>query len=269
MQYDQTYFADKTAVVTGAASGIGLTLAENLLKSGAVKVVMSDINSAKLDTQQKRLAMMYPGKVAATVCDVIQQRQVQHLIAQAVELCGGRLDILFNNAGALFMGWFKDVTDEDWEKAFKLNFYGALYGMRAALPMMQKQGGGQIINIISGTAFTPMPEWSPYAATKAALNALTMAVRYEYWDDHIKISAATPGTTATNIFGAFGTPATAQTPQQSVERILAGVVANNRVTFGDDADAEGTVGYIPQAQEGTDEYLLRVARERRAGMNAI
>lgn len=270
MEYDQSYFAGKTAVVTGAASGIGLALVEELLKSGAEKVVLADINQSRLNEQVARLENQYSGRVQGSLCDVTKEEQVQNLINQAVAFLGGRLDILFNNAGALFMGWFDDVTNDVWAKAFQLNFYGALFGLRAALPVMKKQGGGQIVNIISGTAFSPMPEWSPYAATKAALNALTMAVRYEYWDDNIKIQSATPGTTATNIFGdQFKTPESAQTPQQSASRILNGVVNNDRVVFGDDADAEGTVGYIPQAHQATDEYLLRVARQRREGKSAI
>ena len=270
MEYDHSYFKGKTAVVTGAASGVGLALAEELLQSGSEKVVLADINQGRLDEQVKRLEGPYPGRVKGILCDVTREEQMQDLIAEAAAFCGGRLDLLFNNAGALFTGWFEEITNEVWAKAFQLNFYGALFGMRAALPVMKRQGGGQIVNIISGTAFSPMPEWSPYAATKAALNALTMAVRYEHWDDNIKIQAATPGTTATNIFGdQFQTPDSAQTPHQSASRILNGVVENNRVIFGDDADAEGTVGYIPQAQQGTDEYLIRVARERRAGKNAI
>lgn len=271
MKYDQSYFAGKTAVVTGAASGIGLALVEELLQSGANKVALADINPANLEQQVARLEQAYgQGRVKGFLCDVTQESMVQQMIHDAAAFFNGRLDLLFNNAGALFMGWFDDITNDVWDKAFRLNFYGALFGLRAALPIMKKQGGGQIVNIISGTAFSPMPEWSPYAATKAALNALTMAVRYEYWDDNIKIQSATPGTTATNIFGdQFKTPESAQTPQQSASRILNGVVNNDRVVFGDDADAEGTVGYLPQAHQGTDEYLLRVARERRAGKSAI
>jgi NAD(P)-dependent dehydrogenase (short-subunit alcohol dehydrogenase family) len=172
---------------------------------------------------------------------------------------------LFNNAGALFARWFDDASNADWKTAFDLNFYGALYGMRAVLPIMKKQGGGQIINVISGTAFMPMAQWSAYATTKAALNALTIALRTEYWDDNIKISSATPGTTATNIFG-DSRPGSAQTPQQSAQRILKGVVNNDRIIFGDDPDVRGARNcFAYYAQRGKDAYLLNVARERRKG----
>ena len=140
--------------------------------------------------------------------------------------------------------------------------------MRAVLPIMVKQGGGQIINVISGIAFMPMAAQSRYAATKAALNALSITLRSEYWDDNIKISSATPGTTATGIFAAGGVkaPETAQAPRQSASRILNGVVNNDRIIYGDDGDVSGgSYGSHPEAQKGNDEYLLRVARERREG----
>ena len=102
------------------------------------------------------------------------------MIEQAVEFGDGRIDLLFNNAGAGFRGDFEDQADGDWEKAFALNFYGAVYGIRAVLPFMRAQGGGHIVNIISGIAFSPMAYQSMYSATKAALNSLTLALRSEF-----------------------------------------------------------------------------------------
>jgi short-subunit dehydrogenase len=138
--------------------------------------------------------------------------------------------------------------------------------MRAVLPIMKKQKSGQIINIISGIAFVPMAGQTRYAATKAALNALSLAMRSEYWDDNIKISSATPGTTLTAIWERGPAPESAQSPRQSASRILNGVVNNDRIIFGDDEDVEGgkTSTHI-DAQKAYDEYLLRVARDRREG----
>ncbi|MCL1855774.1 MAG: SDR family oxidoreductase [Clostridia bacterium] len=270
-EYNRAYFRGKTAVVTGAASGIGLALAEELLQSNAAKIMLADIHQERLDEHVKRLQEQYGDCVKGMLCNVTLEEEVQSLISRSADFFDGKLDLLFNNAGALFSGWFDEVTNEKWKDAFDLNFYGALYGMRAVLPIMKKQGGGQIINVISGTAFTPMAQWSPYATTKAALNALTVAVRAEYWDDGIKISAATPGTTATNIFG-DNKPAggSMQTPHQSASRILRGVVNNDRIIYGDDPDRKGAKNcFAYHAQKGKDAYLLRVARERRKGVNAI
>ena len=116
-----------------------------------------------------------------------------------------------------------------------------------------------------------MAEWSPYSTTKAALNALTVTARAEYWDDNIKISSATPGTTATNIFGdKKPVGGSIQTPQQSASRILHGVVNNDRIIFGDDPDVAGAKDcFAYKSQKQKDAYLLRVARERREGKLAV
>ena len=270
MEYNREYFRGKTAVVTGAASGIGLALVEELLCSNSSKVVMADINRHTLDNHVERLRGEYGERVKGIVCDVTVEEQVQTLIAEAAAFFGNNFDLLFNNAGAGFAGVFSEMTNADWKTAFDLNFYSALYGMRAALPIMVKQGGGQIVNIISGIAFVPMAYQSRYAATKAALNGLSLALRSEYWDDNIKISSATPGTTATAIWGNLKAPETAQPPRRSASRILNGVANNDRLIFGDDADVGGAVECaVPEKQKDIDHYLLRVARERRKGIAAI
>jgi len=266
MEYNRDYFSGKTAVVTGAASGIGLALTEELLESNAAKVVMADINRDRLNDHEKRLKALYGNRVKGIWCDVTLEENVQNLIAESVNFFDGRFDLLFNNAGVGLGGWFTEMNNDDWKFAFDINFYSALYGMRAALPLMIKQGDGQIINIISGIAMIPIAFQTRYAATKAALNALSLALRAEHWDDNIKISSATPGTTATAIFDGTKTPENAQTPRQSASRILNGVVDNVRIIYGDDNDVEGCKNsFNIDAQTGFDEYLLKVTRARRKG----
>ena len=270
MEYNHEYFAGKTAVVTGAASGIGLALVEELLQCGAAKVVMADINPERLKEHETRLRKEYGNRAKGIPCDVTAEENVRRMIDESGIFFGGRFDLLFNNAGAGFGGAFDDLSNADWTAAFELNFYGALYGMRAALPVMVKQGSGQIVNIISGIAFSPMAYQSRYAATKAALNALSLALRTEYWDNNIKISSATPGTTATAIWGSLEAPKTAQTAHQSASRILNGVANNDRLICGDDGDAKGAEEcYSYAVREGVDQYLLHVARERRKGIAAV
>ncbi|NLO55592.1 MAG: SDR family oxidoreductase, partial [Thermovirga sp.] len=265
----------------GAASGIGLALIEELLAYGAEKVVLADFNAVNLKKHTDRLSAEYPGRVKGILCDVTKENEVVDMIAEAAEFFGGRIDLLINNAGAGVMGMFTESyppipekdrhgmivqTNKDWEKAFALNFYGALYGCREVIPIMQKNGGGQVINVISGIAFYPMAYQSMYAATKAALNGLTLSLRYEYWDDNIKFNAATPGTTATAIWGDMAPPPTAQTPQQSARRILAQAAKNRRVIFGDDPDEAGAKNcFHPDHEDIPDTYLLEVARARRSG----
>ena len=266
MNNDYEYFRGKTAAVTGAASGIGLALVEELLRRDAAKVVMVDVSPERLNEHESRLKVEYGDRVKGILCDVTDEENVQKMIAEATAFFGGRFDLLINNAGAGFPGLFSEMTNADWKIAFDLNFFSAVYGMRAVLPLMVKQGGGQIINTISGIAFSPMPMQSRYSATKAALNAMSLSLRAEYGDENIKISPATPGTVATAIWGDQKPPDSALTPQQSACRILHGAANNDRIIFGNDSDVKGAIsGSIPYFQEEIDQYFLNVARERRKG----
>lgn len=260
------YFRDKVAVVTGGASGVGLALAETMLSYGATRVILADFNDKNLTKESARLNEAFPGRVLGLHCDVTKEDDVRGMAQKAAEFGGGRIDLLFNNAGAGLGGHFLEQANQDWERAFALNFYGALYGIRAVLPIMKAQGGGHIVDIISGIAFSPMPYQTMYAATKAALNALTLALRYELWDDNIRMSSATPGTTITAIWGDTEPPPGAQTAQESAKKILAGVAANQRLILGDEGDLSGAKHcFDPEYAEGNDAYFLNVARKRRNG----
>jgi NAD(P)-dependent dehydrogenase (short-subunit alcohol dehydrogenase family) len=262
-------YKEKVAIVTGAASGIGLALAEEMLSCGAASVALLDIDAEALARQSQRLGAEYPDKVVARRCDVTREAEVVEAV-DAVVASAGRIDLLFNNAGAGFGGRFEAQSNEDWERAFALNFYGPLYAIRAVLPVMHGQGSGHIVNIVSGIAFAPMAQQTMYAATKAALNALSLALRYEVWVDGVRVSSATPGTTATAIWPAGGPPPHAQSPQQATRAILAGVARNERLILGDARDAESAAhAFDPAAAAGMDAYLLDVARRRRKGETAV
>ena len=244
-----------------------MALAETMLSYGAKKVVLADVNGENLQREIARLDEAYPAKTLGLHCDVTREDEVQAMIGEAAE-AGGRIDILFNNAGAGFGGLFDKLTNRHWEKAFALNFYAALYGIRAVLPIMRQQGGGQIVNIVSGIAFAPMAQMTEYSATKAALNGLTLALRYELWDENIRVSSATPGVTATAIWKASGVPppSRAQSAEQSAQTILVGVAKNERLVLGDKDDVFGAkVCFNPEAAASVDDYLLSVARKRRKG----
>ena len=155
MNQTSSYYQDKVAVVTGGASGIGLALAETMLSYGAKQVVLADFNDENLKREAVRLNSAYPAKVLGVLANVTKEANVQGMIQKAAEF-GGGIDILFNNAGGGLSGSFDSQPNENWERAFALNFDGALYGIGAALPFMREQGRGHIVNIISGIAFAPM-----------------------------------------------------------------------------------------------------------------
>jgi short-subunit dehydrogenase len=112
----------------------------------------------------------------------------------------------------------------------------------------------------------PMGFQTMYAATKAALNGLSLALRYELWDENIRVTSATPGTTQTAIWKGVEPPPNAQSASQSAETILAGVANNERLVLGDANDEQAArICFDPHAAKGVDEYLLNVARKRRHG----
>jgi len=266
MSETRKYYEKKVAVVTGGASGIGLALCKAMLAFGANKVVLADINKENLERETARLDREYPGKVLGLMCDVTSEDNVKDMIARSAVFGKGRIDLLFNNAGVGLQGLFEEQTNKNWEKAFAINFYSAVYGIRAVIPIMRAQGSGHIIDVISGIAFSPMAQQTMYSATKAALNGLTLSLRYEYWDENICFTSATPGTTVTAIWGDIKPPEGAQTAAQSASRILEGVARRDRLVLGDDGDVSGATNcFNPLAAEGNDAYLLDVARKRRSG----
>uniref|UniRef100_A0A7C4RT79 SDR family oxidoreductase n=1 Tax=Desulfatirhabdium butyrativorans TaxID=340467 RepID=A0A7C4RT79_9BACT len=266
----KAYYENKVAVVTGGASGIGLALCEMLLSLGAKAVVLADLNAEKLKTESDRLEALYPGKVLGIHTDVTKKESVFSMIQEAAAFGSGQIHFLFNNAGIGFFKPFDDTTDEEWTFGFDVNFYGALYGIRAVLPIMRAQGGGHIANTASGIAFVPLAYQSMYSATKAALLGLTGSLRYEFWDENIRFSTVIPGTVATPIWGEAGAPESAITPEASAHGILKGLAENERIVIVTKPDLDGAINaYRPDVAKGMDEYLLNVARQRKSGKMVV
>lgn len=265
----KAYFKNKVAAITGGASGIGLAIGELLLSFGAKAVILADVNQGRLTTQCARLSVSYPGKVLGVETDVTSQDSVKALISKAAVFGGGRVDLLFNNAGVGLLKSFAETTDADWQAAFAVNFYGALYGIRAVLPVMRAQGGGHIANTASGIVFSPMPEQAMYSATKSALLGLGGSLRYELWDDNIRVSTIIPGTVATAIWADHGVtpPPEAITPEESATAILAGVAKNERTIIVTEPDRQGAKNaYDAEKSPLIDEYMVGIARKRRNGV---
>jgi len=133
------YYENKVAAVTGGASGIGLALVEAMLEMGARAVTIADINEDNLNKHCARLSDQYPGKVKGLKTDVTSEASVKAMVDAAVAFGGGHIDLLFNNAGLGLGGAFEEQGNEQWGKAFAINFYSVVYGVRAALPYMKAQ----------------------------------------------------------------------------------------------------------------------------------
>ena len=197
----ENYYSGKVAVVTGAASGLGLGFAERLLSEGVRALWMADFNSGLLEQESGRLNRRYPGRVFSAVVDCSKQSDVEALIGQAVSRCG-ELDFLFNNAGRPMTRPSERIEIEEFEKLVQLNYMGVVYGTLAALKIMLRQGRGHIVNTASCGGLLPVPFQAAYGSTKAAVIEFTRCLALEYFDRDIHFSQISPTNVATNIFSA-------------------------------------------------------------------
>jgi cyclopentanol dehydrogenase len=177
---------DKVAIVTGANSGIGRAVAEKFVSEGA-KVVFSDINGDESSVSEF-------GEAAIFVrCDVTKSKEVDELVAKAVEKFG-KLDIMVNNAGIGGLGGIVDVTDESWNKTIEINLSGVMYGMRAAAKEMKKNAaGGSIINTSSILGSVGVEGAIAYCAAKGGVVQLTRSGALDLAKDKIRANAVAPG----------------------------------------------------------------------------
>lgn len=185
-----SYFADKVAVVTGGASGIGQAVGEELARQGA-RVVLADLDARGGEESAEEIRRS-GGRAQAMEVDVTRPEAVDHLIHHTVHE-NGRLDYLFNNAGTGIQGEVRDQSLEGWRRILKVNLEGVIHGVHAAYPVMVRQGFGHIVNTASLAGLTPAPGLAPYAATKHAVVGLTTSLRVEGADLGVRASVICPG----------------------------------------------------------------------------
>jgi 3-oxoacyl-[acyl-carrier protein] reductase len=184
----------KTALITGASRGIGEAAARVMAGHGA-NVVLAARSTGGID----RIASEIGAQAMAVECDVSRYQDLQNAVAAATSRFGS-LDILVNNAGVIDpIARLEDSDPDIWNQAVDINLKGVYHGLRAAIPVMKRQGGGVIINISSGAATGAIEGWSAYCATKAAVLSLTRCVHKENAEDNIRVVGLSPGTVATDM----------------------------------------------------------------------
>jgi 3-oxoacyl-[acyl-carrier protein] reductase len=180
----------KVAVVTGSSKGIGRSIAEAFAREG-VKVVINSRNAKELDAAAAEMRAA-GATVHAVAADVTGAEGARRQVEEAIRKFG-TVHILVNNAGgAGRFGSFDGLTDDEWMDTYNLNVLSAVRATRAALPSMQKQKWGRIINISSESGVQPDAMMPHYNASKSALNSLTKSLSKAYGKDNIRVNTVSP-----------------------------------------------------------------------------
>lgn len=167
-------FEGRTAIVTGAGSGIGLALAACFRAEGAV-VIGADLKGADI------------------FCDVSREEDVQQLVGHAIDETG-RLDVLCNNAGIGSTADAVSCSVEEWERVFAVNVRGVFLGTKAALPHMLRDGRGAIVNTASVAGLVGLRDRAAYCASKGAVVSFTKQVAIQYAGTGVRCNCVCPGT---------------------------------------------------------------------------
>lgn len=188
-------FSGKVAIVTGGASGLGRALCVELGRRGA-KVVVADINEEGSKSTASVITQA-GGSATSIVTDMRNPDAVDRLIAQVAS--EGPLDYLFNNAGVIMFGEFRDMSHEDWRHFVESDLMSVVYGTSAAYKVMMKQGDGHIVNVSSVFGLFPFALATGYTAVKQAVVGLSMSLRPEAAGFGVKVSVACPGSIRTEV----------------------------------------------------------------------
>ncbi len=191
-------FRDRVAVVTGAASGIGLAAATRFAQEG-MKVVLADIQQDALDTAVVRLQQAGHDVIGVRT-DVSKREQIQNLADQTIAKYG-KVNVVHNNAGVVRAGRLEELTEEDWRWVIDVDLWSVIYGVSIFLPLVKQSGEGHFINTASSNGLQATMNIAPYSVAKFGVVALTETLRMELDESGSAVSASVlcPGAVATRI----------------------------------------------------------------------
>ncbi|MBU0992940.1 MAG: SDR family oxidoreductase [Proteobacteria bacterium] len=189
-------FPKKRIFITGAGSGFGRQLSIEFAKMGW-KIGAADINIKGVD-ETIELVNKNGGSAIAIPCDVTKPEDFENA-AKILEQEWQGVDIVVNNAGVAAAGFMEKIPLETWEWIININFKGVIYGCRTFIPILEKQGGGYIVNVASNAGITSLPEMSCYNATKAAVISLSETLVGELYPKNIGVTVVAPTFFKTNL----------------------------------------------------------------------
>jgi NAD(P)-dependent dehydrogenase (short-subunit alcohol dehydrogenase family) len=199
--------ADKVALITGGASGIGRATSELFAKEGA-RVVLTDVQD-KLGEETAAAIRKQGGQAQYLHHDVADEDNWVRVIEQ-VRKDHGRLDVLVNNAGIAIAGPITELSLADWKRQESINLGGVFLGIKHGLPLLRASGGGSIVNVASTTALGGSGNLVSYAATKGGVRTLTKSVALQCaaMKDGVRVNTVLPGIIGTPIYDTFEGPST-------------------------------------------------------------
>ena len=196
MSFEPTSLDGKVAIITGASSGIGAATAEALADAGAC-VVVAARREAALKTVAERIEAD-GGEALVVPTDITDEAAVENLIETTVSEFG-QLDVLVNNAGVMLLEAVEDADTDNWRQMVEVNLLGLMNATHAALPVMQEQNGGHVVNVSSVAGRQASATASGYNATKFGVNGFTEAFRQEVAADGIRTTIIEPGLVETEL----------------------------------------------------------------------
>jgi NAD(P)-dependent dehydrogenase (short-subunit alcohol dehydrogenase family) len=178
----------KTIFITGAGSGIGRATAQHFARKGWF-TGLYDVNAAGL---AETAAALPAGQCVSGVFDVRDREGWSTAIAQFADATGGRMHVLFNNAGIGRHGWYEDVPQDEADLIVDVNLKGVMNGIYAALPLLEATPGARVVNTASTAGIIGSPKLAVYSATKFAVRGLTEALDVEFSGKGIRVACLTP-----------------------------------------------------------------------------
>jgi 3-hydroxybutyrate dehydrogenase len=221
----------KTALITGAASGIGEAIAKLFVAEGA-KVVIADLKTDAADATAKTLTAQGPGKAIGVAMDVTQEDQVNAGVAKTVEVFGG-IDILISNAGVQIVHPVEEFPFADWKKLLAIHLDGAFLTSKACLPHMYKKGGGSIVFMGSVHSKEASPLKSAYVTAKHGLLGLARVIAKEGGAHGVRANVICPGFVRTPLVEK-------QIPEQAKELGISEDEVVKKIMLGETVDHEFT-----------------------------